>query len=95
MQDIILYCFNSVKYKLQGRVGYFGLFGLDFMVDEDMKVIACMTNEVQHMEHFSLFGIGFMVYQDMKVITGMTNAVQHMEHFGLFGLGLWWTKIWR
>ena len=56
MQDIILYCFNSVKYKLQGRVGYFGLFGLDFMVDQDMKVITYITNRVQHTEHCSLFG---------------------------------------
>ena len=28
---------HSVRYKLQRKVGYFGIYGYDFMIDEDMK----------------------------------------------------------
>ena len=38
MQRIILHCFNSVKHKLMSKIGYFDLYGLDFMIDTDLKV---------------------------------------------------------
>ncbi|XP_041378081.1 uncharacterized protein LOC121390355 [Gigantopelta aegis] len=38
MQRIMLHCFNSVKHKLHCKVGYFDLYGLDFMIDQSMKV---------------------------------------------------------
>lgn len=28
---------HSVRYKLQRKTGYFGLYGYDFMIDDDMK----------------------------------------------------------
>ena len=42
MQKIMIHCFNSVKHKLQSRLGFFDLFGLDFMVDTDMRVSVCI-----------------------------------------------------
>lgn len=44
MQKIMIHCFNSVKHKLQSRVGFFDLFGLDFMVDTDLKVYLIEIN---------------------------------------------------
>ncbi|XP_064611036.1 uncharacterized protein LOC135475177 [Liolophura sinensis] len=38
MQKIMVHCFHAVKHKLQCKIGYFDLYGLDFMIDEDMKV---------------------------------------------------------
>lgn len=29
---------HSVRYKLQRKVGYFGIYGYDFMIDENMKL---------------------------------------------------------
>jgi tubulin--tyrosine ligase like protein 10 len=29
---------HSVRYKLQRKVGYFGIYGYDFMIDEQMKI---------------------------------------------------------
>ena len=37
MKEISLLTFLSVKDKFKTKVGYFDLYGLDFLVDEDMK----------------------------------------------------------
>ena len=34
----MLFCFHAVKNRLHCKIGYFDLYGLDFMIDEDMKV---------------------------------------------------------
>lgn len=34
----MLQVIHSVRYKLQRKVGYFGIYGYDFMIDENMKV---------------------------------------------------------
>lgn len=28
---------NSIRYKIQRKVGFFGVYGYDFMIDENMK----------------------------------------------------------
>ncbi|KAM4651943.1 inactive polyglycylase TTLL10 [Discoglossus pictus] len=38
MQQIMMHCFLAVKSKLECRLGYFDLFGCDFLIDEDFKV---------------------------------------------------------
>ncbi|XP_064642143.1 uncharacterized protein LOC135496646 isoform X2 [Lineus longissimus] len=38
MQRIMLHLFNSVRHKLTAKVGFFELYGLDFMIDDAMKV---------------------------------------------------------
>jgi hypothetical protein len=38
IKQIMVHCVNAVKHKLQCKVGYFDMFGFDFMIDEDMKV---------------------------------------------------------
>jgi D-alanine-D-alanine ligase-like ATP-grasp enzyme len=37
MHQIMLQVVHSVRYKLQRKIGYFGIYGYDFMIDEDMK----------------------------------------------------------
>ena len=34
----MLQVIHSVRYKLQRKTGYFGIYGYDFMIDENMKV---------------------------------------------------------
>lgn len=38
MKYIMTYLVMAVKHRLQAKVGYFDLYGLDFMIDENMKV---------------------------------------------------------
>jgi len=38
MKNIMLYCFYAVKHRLKSRIGYFDLYGFDFLIDENMKV---------------------------------------------------------
>jgi hypothetical protein len=38
MKQIMVHCVQAVKSKLQCRLGYFDMFGFDFLIDEDMKV---------------------------------------------------------
>ncbi|BFZ23284.1 hypothetical protein BsWGS_26323 [Bradybaena similaris] len=38
MQKIALHCFHCVRHKLHCKMGYFDLYGMDFMVDNHMKV---------------------------------------------------------
>jgi hypothetical protein len=37
MHQIMLNVMHSVRYKLQRKIGYFGIYGYDFMIDENMK----------------------------------------------------------
>ena len=38
MHQIMLQVIHSIRYKIQRKVGYFGIYGYDFMIDENMKV---------------------------------------------------------
>ncbi|KAA0707086.1 Protein polyglycylase TTLL10 [Triplophysa tibetana] len=38
MEQIIMHCFQAVKAKLDSRLGYFDLFGCDFLIDENFKI---------------------------------------------------------
>ncbi|CAF0708512.1 unnamed protein product [Brachionus calyciflorus] len=35
--EIMLQVVHSARFKLQRKIGYFGIYGYDFMIDEDMK----------------------------------------------------------
>ena len=38
IKQVMTHCVNAVKHKFQCKIGYFDLYGYDFMIDEDMKV---------------------------------------------------------
>ena len=38
MQSIMLQVIQSIRFKLQRKIGYFGIYGYDFMIDDNMKV---------------------------------------------------------
>ena len=46
MQEIMVYCFQSVRYKLEKRLGYFDLLGFDFMLDENLNVSFQVTTRI-------------------------------------------------
>ena len=57
MQEIMLHCFQSVRYKLDRKLGYFDLLGFDFMLDENLNVStgvkACMGQSDAKRRYFA------------------------------------------
>ncbi len=47
MKEIMLHCFRAVQYKLACKLGYFDLYGFDFLVDENMKVSKSQSRQSQ------------------------------------------------
>merc|ERR1711935_133181 len=42
--EILKYTFNTVRHRLTCKMGYFGLYGIDFMIDTDLKVYLIEVN---------------------------------------------------
>ncbi len=38
MRQIMLQVIHGIRYKMQRKIGYFGIYGYDFMIDDNMKV---------------------------------------------------------
>lgn len=38
MRNIMLQVVQSIRFKIQRKIGYFGIYGYDFMIDDNMKV---------------------------------------------------------
>jgi tubulin--tyrosine ligase like protein 10 len=38
MQQIMQNVIHSIRFKLARKVGYFGIYGFDFMIDDDLNV---------------------------------------------------------
>ena len=56
IKQIMTYCFTAVKHKLNCKMGYFDLYGFDFMIDEDMKV-SCHNKSINQSINQSMFFI--------------------------------------
>ena len=41
IKTVMQHCFTCVKSKLEAKVGYFELYGYDFMIDTDFNVSIC------------------------------------------------------
>ena len=44
MHQIMLNVVHAVRFKLQRKTGYFGIYGYDFMIDENMKTYLIEIN---------------------------------------------------
>ena len=66
MKQIMLFCFNAVKHKLKCRMGYFDLYGLDFMIDEQMKVWSTGRFRL-NLFYMCLFSLYVYVVSDVRV----------------------------
>ena len=45
MMGIMTHVIGCVRSKLSSKVGYFEFYGLDFMIDNDMKARTCLSSQ--------------------------------------------------